>query len=296
MMARLLALFITASTASIVAQQTTFRSTVDAVVVDVAVRDGKRVVTGLGPSDFALKDNGVAQVVTDVSYGALPIDITIALDVSGSVNGTQLNSLRRAVTQLMMDLGPADRVRLMLFNESVRRAVDFTSKPEDIDLALQRAIGRGATSVVDALSLALVSAVHLDRRQLVMIFTDGADTTSTTSTAELKDLVRHTDATISAVVPIGRTAAVGQAEYLKVWSALATETGGVVTRQEPQQNLTETFRKTLDEFRSSYVLRFSPNGVPAGGFHTLEVSVPGQPKATVRARRGYWAGSGAPSR
>ena len=65
------------------------------------------------------------------------------------------------------------------------------------------------------------------------------------------------------------------------------ETGGVVTIQEPRQDLTATFRKALDEFRSSYVLRFSPT-VTAPGFHTLEVSVPSRPKAALRARRGYW--------
>ena len=54
------------------------------------------------------------------------------------------------------------------------------------------------------------------------------------------------------------------------------------------QDLTATFKRVLDEFRSTYVLHYTPTGVAAGGFHPLTVSVKGRDGLTVKARRGYF--------
>jgi len=288
MKARLVILLAASVTTLFAAQQATFRSAVDVVVVDVSVRDRSKVVNGLGPADFVVLDNGVRQTVSDVSFGAVPIDVTVALDVSGSIGARELSMLRRAIGQLMKDLSHDDRVRLLLFNERVSRAVDFTANPVELDTALSRASGRGATSVIDALSVALVSADQPDRRQLVMFFTDGADTTSVTSAPVMLDLARHSNAAVSAVMPApGALVPRGRAEYVKVFEQLAVVSGGVVVKQDPGKDLTATFQRALDEFRMSYVLRYSPSGVKVKGDHVLEVAVGGRPGLTVRARRGY---------
>ena len=79
-------------------QLPTFRSMANAVAVDVTVRDNKRKsVTGLRAGDFEIYDNGVKQDVAEVSYGKLPIDVTVALDISFSVTGVLLERLRSGV-------------------------------------------------------------------------------------------------------------------------------------------------------------------------------------------------------
>jgi len=109
-------------------QLPTFRSMANAVAVDVTVRDNKRKsVTGLRASDFEVYDNSVRQEVAEISYGKLPIDVTVALDVSFSVTGLMLERLRSGVVTLMRDLAREDRLRLMLFNSRVSRVVDFTT-------------------------------------------------------------------------------------------------------------------------------------------------------------------------
>ena len=55
---------------------------------------------------------------------------------------------------------------------------------------------------------------------------------------------------------------------------------------DPGDNLTSTFRRVLEQFRTSYVLYFTPRGVERQGSHTLEVRVK-RAKVEVRARRGY---------
>src|SRR5262249_30695401 len=137
------------------------------------------------------------------TFGTLPIDITIALDVSDSVNGPMLERLRRAVVQLMHDMGPDDRLKLMLFHSQMTRAVDFTRDVTPIELALTTVKAGGGTTIFDTLSVALVSASNPDRRQLVVCFTDGGDSSSTTDPEVLIDVARRTTATIALVTPTG---------------------------------------------------------------------------------------------
>jgi hypothetical protein len=47
------------------------------------------------------------------------------------------------------------------------------------------------------------------------------------------------------------------------------------------------FRRAFDDFRHSYVLRYTPNGVPAEGWHQLRVELPDKKGLTIRARSGY---------
>jgi Ca-activated chloride channel family protein len=281
---------------AVFAQQARFTSGVDVVTVDVSARDGGKVITGLTAADFTVLDNGVKQEIADVTYGKLPIDITVALDVSYSVTGAQLQRLRIAVAQMMRDLGKDDRLRLMLFNERVRRVVDFTSDAGAVENAIMRATAGGATAVFDTLSVALVSAEHPDRRQLVVLFTDGADSMSFTDPKTLIDVARHSNVTVSAVLPSAAASPLVRVnlpanvtEHMKVYKQLATETGGVIVPLAFRTDVTATFAKALEEFRSSYVLHFSPKGVESRGFHELTVSVPDRPKLTIRARKGYWA-------
>jgi VWFA-related protein len=281
-----------------------FRSSADLVTVDVSVRDKTRVVTGLGAADFDVRDNGVRQEITDVSYGKLPIDVTVALDVSFSVSGPMLERLRRAVTALMSDLGRDDRLKLIMFNQQISRLVDFTDDAAAGGRAIRETQAGGGTSVFDAISVALASAVHPDRRQLVVVFTDGSDSYSVTEPAMLTAVAEHTNAAVMMVgsgmrvlpvVPeipgrpvrvIVRSQTTLQAQRNRFYAKLATDTGGLVI--PVTSDLTSTFRHALDEFRSSYVLYFAPQGVDRKGFHTLTVTVPANGKLTVRARRGYW--------
>jgi len=273
-------------------QQPTFRSRADAVAVDVSVREGTRVIANLTAADFEVLDNDVPQQVHDVSFGKVPIDVTIVLDVSQSVTGQTLERLRRGVLQLMRDLNKEDRLKLMTFNMRVSRIVDFTPDPAEVERALKVALGGGGSSVWDAVAVALVSASEPNRRQLVVLFSDAADTSSTLDSETLISVAQRTTASLSAVVAqfgTGRGGSFFLQPSSSVLQRLAVETGGGVFAIGPANpDLTAAFRRAVDQFRSSYVLHFTPTGVERTGFHTLKVSVKGKPKATITARRGYF--------
>jgi VWFA-related protein len=269
-------------------QQPTFRTRADVVAVDVSVRDGSRVVSNLKAEDFEVYDNDVLQQVTDVSYGKVPIDVTVILDVSQSVTGQTLTALRRAVLQLARDKGKQDRLKLMTFNMRVSRVVDFTTETPDVERALRMTQGGGGSSIWDAMAVALVSASDPDRRQLVMLFSDSADTSSTLDAEALVGLAQRTTAAISAVVP-GSGLQFLQRPGLPVLRRLATESGGgVYGVSVGGSDLSSVFQRALDQFRSSYVLHFTPNGVERTGFHALRVSVKDRKTVQITARRGYF--------
>ena len=278
------------------AQAPVFRAGADVVAVEASVRRDRRPVAGLKAEDFELLDNGVPQHIVDVNHEKLPIDVTVLLDVSASVTGPALDELRRALRQLRGDLGAVDRLRLVTFNMGMHRVVDFTEPAPSIDRALASVGGAGSSAVFDTLAVALTAPVPAGRRQLVVLFSDGQDSSSITDAETLLDVARRTTPTVAVVLTSSarqrpasllRTATkLGSATVGEVADQIAGETGGFVASIEPGDNLTSTFRRVLDQFRSSYVLFFTPTGVDRQGSHTLEVRVK-RVKADVRARRSY---------
>lgn len=284
------------------AQPPTFRSGAAAIAVDVSVRgSNRRPIPGLTAADFEIYDNGVLQQVDDVTYGKLPIDIAVALDVSHSVTGRLLEQLRRGVTQLMRDLGPDDRLKLVLVNARISRVVDYTRDTTSVEEAIRAVEAGGGTSLFDALSVALVSAKAPERRQLIVVFTDGRDSTSTTGEAMLSEIALRTRATLAFVLPSTPPVLMSDARgYMSrvrsfvrpavpaaTFQALARDTGGSVLLASTDTNLAAAFRRVLDEFRSAYVLHYTARGVEPGGFHSLRVHV-SRTGAQIQARRGYF--------
>ena len=275
---------------------TVFRTGADVVTVDASVQRERRPVTGLTAADFELLDNGVPQEVTEVTYEKLPIDVTLVLDVSASVTGSVLDELRRALRQVRTDLAGADRLRLLAFNMRVRRLVDFTQPSADVDLALAALRPGGSSAVFDALAVALATADAPGRRRLIVLFSDGQDSSSISDADVLLDVARRSTPTIATILAspmperpasvLRTNASLASATVEALSDRLAAETGGMVTSVKSGETLTSKFRRMVQDFRSSYVLYFTPRGVQPAGPHTLEVRVK-RPGAEVRARRGY---------
>jgi VWFA-related protein len=274
----------------------TFRSAADVVSVEASVRRDKRPVTGLKITDFELLDNGVAQEISDLSYERLPIDVTVVLDVSASVTGAVLDQLRQSVRQLKSDLGSRDRLKLIAFNMQIRRLADFEAPASATDAAFASLTGHGSSAIFDSVSVALAAPADEGRRHLVVLFSDGQDSSSITDPDVLFDVARRTTPTVDIVLaspvaehaasPFARSPGKPPITIGRLYDQLARETGGMVVSASPGENLASTFRRVLADFRSSYVLYFSPKGVDPTGSHSLEVRVK-QEGAEVRSRRGY---------
>ena len=262
----------------------TFRAGVDAVAVEASVRRNNRPVTGLKISDFELLDNGVPQQISDLNYERLPIDVTVLLDVSASVTGRVLDQLRQSVRQLKSDLGPRDRLKLVAFNMQVRRLADFEAPAAAADTAFASLSGRGSSAIFDSVAVQLAAPAPAGRRHLVVLFTDGQDSSSISDPDTLFDVAKRSTATVD--IALSRSPGRPPITIGRMYDQLARETGGLVVSTTPGENLASTFRRALADFRASYVLYYTPQGVARAGSHTIDVRVK-RDGTEVRARRGY---------
>jgi len=263
------------------AQQVTFSSKVEAVRVDVLVSDRGQPVTGLSPVDFEVLDNGVPQQVDLVSFEKLPLRVVLALDLSDSVVGPRLTHLREAGQALVDALEPGDEAALVTFNAAVALRAEPTTDLARVRRAIDIIEPSGSTSTVDAAFAALTIGESGVGRGLVILFSDGLDTSSWLREEDVIDIAKRCDA----VVYAASTTRAADDRFLK---ALTDQTGGRRLSVESTKGVDAAFLEMLKEFRQRYVVSYTPAGVPRGGWHRLTVRVKNR-NVTVRARPGYLA-------
>lgn len=264
-----------------------FRASTHAVAVDVAVFDGDRVVSSLGPADFEVYDNGIRQTVTAVDYNVLPIDLRLVFDTSGSISPADLEKYKRAMSRVTAALHKDDHCKILTFSGAIAVAAERQSPP--IAISVQRIVPDG-TSFFDAVSLAMVTVPALDRRQITIVLSDAADNASFFDEAALVDAARRTDAVVYTIVPPNRGEDWPFAGRLQALSLL---TGGRLVRAARDTQMGDLIIDALEEFRHSYVVRYLVAGAAPEGWHTLRVKVRGGDGYTIRARQGYFGNSGA---
>ena len=294
--------------------QQVFRSGVDGVVIPVSVRSGNKPVTGLTAADFELRDNGVQQEIRDAIAEKMPIDLTVLLDLSSSVDGPMLKRLKDAVTDTAGLLRSDDRIRLVSISQVLREI--FSLRPKSGAMPLDSLSAGGATSLYDGLAATMMRTTDPGRRQLIVAFTDGRDSTSIIDEGTAKALARITDAVVDIVVPVSAGAAearrltqrsgamsslgdganvvvngqgaAGTADAIPaVLTELVAPTAGQVVPLPPGGSVSRLFRAMLDDFRATYVLQYVPQGVSPDGWHEVDVSVKTRGKFDIRARKGY---------
>jgi VWFA-related protein len=259
-----------------------FSSHVQAVLVDVFVARGGKPVRGLRAADFEVKDNGIRQSVQLIDTDNLPINAVLALDMSTSTAGPRLTDVTTASSALLDGLRPIDRAALTTFSSFVEPRVPLTTNLASIRDAIQTSVPDGETAILDGIYAALMAAQAETGRSLLVVCTDGRDTSSWLDREELLDSARRANAVIEVV-------ATGGARKWSVLKDLTDATGGTTMELESSRQIRARFETILRDFRSRYVLTFVPTGVAEGGFHRLDVRVPGG-DVTVKARPGYIGG------
>jgi len=131
-----------------------FRVESTGVEVDVSVKRGNRPVTGLTAADFVVIDNGVPHQVERVSVDAMPIDLTLVLDRSGSTVNI-LSYIQRHAERILGLLRPVDRVRILVLDSSVIEILPQQTVGRELALLQTLETGR-LSSVRDA----IVAANH----------------------------------------------------------------------------------------------------------------------------------------
>jgi Ca-activated chloride channel family protein len=283
-----------------IAQQPVFRSTADAVVVDVSVRRQGRPVPNLTASDFQITDNGVDQTVVDISVEGIPVDLALLVDRSASLDRPTVNRIRAAASAIPAILSEGDRHELIWFASVARIAQSI----EELDL--EEPSGLRLTALFDSLASVVMKPVDPGWRRVVIVLTDGIDTASMLDYSLRATILDRTSAVVHLMSIVDSRLAgalsgpservfekpsrLGDERYAWVLRDAVDRTGGRFYDVLPGQDLVPTLRAAIEEFRTRYVLRYTPSGVNRAGWHDLKVTVRGR-DYDVRHRRGYWRGT-----
>lgn len=260
-------------------QQRSFSSTTLGVRVDVLVTDGRNTVGGLMARDFELRDNGVLQTVDVVTSEDVAVNAVLALDTSGSTSGKRQEDLVAASMALLDGLRPADRAALTTFSHAVAPRLALTSDLSAVRAELLRIAPSGETAIMDGVYVALTTTLAQSGRSLLVVCTDGNDTASWLEPEEVLESAKRSNAVIYAVTA-------SEPRRHSPLKDLTDATGGQFLQIASSADLRGAFQKILRDFRSRYILTYVPAGVPAGGFHRLDVRVK-RSGLTVKARPGY---------
>ena len=270
----------------------TFRMDVEAVELDVSVTRGGKHVPGLTAADFRVLDSGVPQEIELAAAGDLPLNVILALDTSASMAGERFTRLLSGAGAFLTGLRPGDRTALVSFSHRVRVLGGLSNDLVAVRAQLERVTPDGMTALNDALYASLAVAEGAAGRCALVLFSDGLDNISWTSEADVLEAARASPAVLYVVasslatLPDEDRRAVARDPREAFLKKLADVTGGQLVKANSDSALVEAFTRVLAEMRARYVLRFTPQGVPAVGWHPIGVKLKSR-RGELTTRSGY---------
>jgi len=278
-------------------QRPAFRSTIDVVSLNITVVDGAlRYITDLEQPDFSVFEDGIKQDIVFFTRRPQPIALSLLLDSSASMED-KLETLQVAATNFVRKLKPNDLAQVIDFDSRVSIRQPFTSTHSELEAAILQTVSGGSTSLHNAIYISLkelgkIKAQNEEdvRRQALIVFSDGEDTSSLVSFEEVLDLAKRSETSIYTVSLRGtdtNTRGFREAEF--IMRQLAQETGGRSFFPAKIEDLNGVYAQIADELASQYTVGYSSkNPRNDGAFRRVVVQI-ARANSTPRTKRGYYA-------
>jgi len=277
------------SAAALAAQQPQgpiFKAGTQVVSLFVTVADAqKRLVPDLAKDDFEVFDNDKPQAITYFDNSIHPITVVVMLDTSGSMTLT-IDLLKRAAEQFLLRLLPDDKAKVGAFNDKVQISARYSNNRDQLISAVKDLDYGNGTRLWDAVAMSLDELKGIDGRRVILVFTDGDDTSSKVGLGSMIERARAEEVMVYAIglesqFMNQRTKPDGGLRKI------ADETGGGYFELKKTADLAPTFTKVASELHSQYVIGFSPTLLD-NRVHKLAVKM--KPAGlTARARKSYVA-------
>ena len=257
----------------------------DAVLVPLVVTRGGQFVRGLKQQDFEVFEDGIAQPIASLVSEDAPLDLVLAIDVSGSMEKS-LVEVKPAVKLLLSRLRPGDAATLVGFNDTMfiaaEREKDRRAREEAVDLLTSW----GGTALYDATVRTLDMVSRETGRKGLVIFSDGDDRNSLTRRETALARVQASDAMLY-TIGFGGGSTVPQLRASL--ESYARATGGKPYFPKDTAELDGIFTEIVTELANQYVLSYSStNGRQDGTWRRITVKVR-KGNYDIRARAGYRA-------
>ena len=263
----------------------TERVRADAVLVPVLVTQGGQFVRGLKPQDFEILEDGVKQSVASMASEDAPLDLVLAVDVSGSMERS-LDQVKPAVKQLLSKLRLGDAATVVGFNDTMFLAAEREKDQRARERAVDLLTAWGGTALYDA-TVRSIDLVSRDwGRKGIVIFSDGDDRNSLTSREAATARVQASNAMLYTV---GFGAGATVPDLKARLETYARATGGRAFFPQRAQDLDGVFGQIVAELSSQYLLSYSStNAQQDNTWRAIKVRVR-TGKYDIRARTGYRA-------
>ena len=214
---------------------------------------------------FQVSENGVPIPAVTVSSANTSTSYALVVDTSQSMKGRAMRSAIEGASAFLDTVKDGDRVGIYGFGSQVQTLQPFT----DDQSALDRTVDALAIDIVQGTALhdAVVAGARglasedPARRRVMIVLTDGDDTTSAATAAIAQDTATDVQA---AVYTIGIASEDFQPGELKT---LASSTGGTYAEGTPRE-LEQVYRDVADDLARTFVLGF---GSTASGRVALQV-------------------------
>ncbi len=275
--------------------QSTFHADVRLVRLLVGVKnEAGDVIGSLAREEFEAFDCGVKQdIAVFERQTALPLSVSVLVDASGSTLKDikyETSSIAKFFKSLIKEGNAGDTAALYSFNYDVHQMHGFTRNLPHLTDQLQKIKPTAGTSLYDAVYFASHEVQGREGRHVMVIVSDGGDTTSHYKYHDALDAAQKSDSVIYPiiVVPISNDAGrnIGGEHTL---IQFASNTGGRVFYPSVAE-LDKAFDEILIDLRTQYMLGYYPRNLPkdADKFHKVSVRVK-RPDLRVSARSGYYS-------
>jgi VWFA-related protein len=272
--------------------QATIKTKVELVnVIFTATDRNGKTISGLKAEDFQVFEDKKPQTIdyfNDWTKGSeIPLTIALLIDTSRSVK-SKLDYEKQAAAEFFRNVLRKDRdlALIIQFDADVNLVQDFTQDPDRLTSALGKLEAGTSTALYDAIYLAVNEKLKDETgRKVILIITDGSDTSSKIREKEAVEVSQRNDVLIYG---IGVRDEFG--ESFGVLRKFADETGGGFFSPTARlSELRDSFRAIGEDLQGQYSLAYrSTNEKRDGSFRSIDLrcKVPG---LRIRARKGYYA-------
>lgn len=294
----LLGLWLPAATAVASPAQRTpvFAAGLDMVNVTVTVRDDRgKLVNNLTADDFVVREDGRPQRVEVFAPAAGPeereelaLNLGMLFDTSGSMR-ENLRLSQQSAIRFLDSIPRARDLFLIFFDRDIRLSRYSSENQQGIFERILETESYGKTALNDAITVYLSRVMGIPGRKVLVIFSDGDDTTSLVSTRDVQKMVRSSSVTIYPLeFPSEHRPGSSEAMHARAFlSSIAQASGGKVFMPQGYRDLAQIYRSILDELASQYVLGYvSDNPRRDGKYRRISIEV-GRPGLHLRHRPGY---------
>jgi Ca-activated chloride channel family protein len=227
----------------------------------------------------------------------LALNLGLLFDTSESMRDNLKLSQESAIRFLEAIPRARDLV-LVFFDRDIRLSRYNSENQQGIFGRILETKGEGYTALHDAIAVYLWRVADTPGRKVLVLFTDGDDTTSQVPPSEVQRLVRSGDTVIYTVAFPGEQRP-GSPEALRARAflySLADLSGGRVFQPTESRELARIYQSILDELSTQYVLGYvSDNPARDGKFRKITVETR-RPGLKLRHRPGYDAPKDEPPR